>query len=317
MRGHGDNIEAIGGLLATVAQEVEARRQARGAGARRFAPLHLVIDEAQDVLPALEGGLALFEDIARRGGKLNVRLTIGVQDKQVRTLGLQGKSELLKNFATADVLKAHDGRRVAMLRDPESGKRVSLPIPKLRDPESLIRTPAQPKAAATAPRGEIPAMPAPPARPVAASTPPPTTHHPPPDSLLAALLSVPVSSPSASLKNAQSITASVSNPAHATTTSAAQVTVAPDGNTAIVNVYAQASATSSPTRWQRNRGINLRARVAKARAQFQKNKLRRAYAAARATGIPSFRQAYKQIGGNSSEALAAWQAAAPQIAPAP
>ena len=109
------------------------------------------------------------------------------------------------------------------------------------------------------------------------------------------------------------MTASVSNPAHATTTSAAQVTVTPAGNTAIVNVYAQASATSSPTRWRRNRGINLRARIAKARAQLQRNKLRRAYAAARAAGAPSFRQAYKQIGGNSSEALAAWQAAAPQI----
>lgn len=139
VRGAGDNVASIGELLGMVQAEVEARRLARAQGVRRFAPLHLIIDEAHDVLPALDGGLELFEDVARRGGKLNIRMTVGVQDKQVKTLGLEGKSALLRNFMTADVLKTRDGRRVAVLRDPETNQKVSMEIPTLTDPESLIR----------------------------------------------------------------------------------------------------------------------------------------------------------------------------------
>lgn len=138
VRGYGDDVESIGELLNVVQAEVEGRRLARAQGVRRFEPLHLVIDEAHDVLPALDGGLELFEDVARRGGKLNIRMTVGVQDKQVKTLGLEGKSALLRNFCTADVMKNREGRRVAVLRDPETGQKTSMPIPQLTDPESLI-----------------------------------------------------------------------------------------------------------------------------------------------------------------------------------
>jgi hypothetical protein len=138
VRGAGDDVASIGELLTIVDAEVTARRAARAQGVRQFAPLHLVIDEAQDVLPALEHGMELFEDVARRGGKLNIRMTVGVQDKQVKTLGLEGKSALLRNFQVADVLKNREGRRVAVLRDAETGAKVSMPIPALTDPETLI-----------------------------------------------------------------------------------------------------------------------------------------------------------------------------------
>ena len=169
VRGHGDDIQAIGELLNIVQTEVTQRRAARAQGVRQFAPLHLIIDEAQDVLPALDGGLELFEDVARRGGKLNIRMTVGVQDKQVRTLGLEGKSELLRNFQVADVLKNHEGQRVAVLRDAESGRRISMPIPQLRDPEKLIITPppARPNVSARASEGATVRLePAPNRRPV-------------------------------------------------------------------------------------------------------------------------------------------------------
>lgn len=142
VRGHGDDIASIAPLLATVATEVATRRKQRAAGQRRFEPLHFIIDEAQDVVPELPEALALVEDVARRGGKINVRLTLGVQDKQVGTLGLEGKSHLLRNFATADVLKDRSGRRVAVLRDAVTGERVTYPIPALPDPESFITSPA-------------------------------------------------------------------------------------------------------------------------------------------------------------------------------
>lgn len=152
VRGAGDDVASIGELLGIVAAEVEQRRQQRAQGVRQFAPLHLVIDEAQDVLPVLDGGLQLFEDVARRGGKLNVKMTIGVQDKQVKTLGLDGKSHILRNLQTLDVLKNREGRRVAILRDAETNERVSLAIPELPDPERLIVAPA-PAPAPTAATG--------------------------------------------------------------------------------------------------------------------------------------------------------------------
>ncbi|MEI7537287.1 MAG: type IV secretory system conjugative DNA transfer family protein [Comamonadaceae bacterium] len=139
VRGAGDDVAAIEELLTLVAAEVSTRRAARAQGQRSFPPLHLVIDEAQDVVPVLPGALALVEDVARRGGKLGVRLTLGVQDKQVGTLGLDGKSHLLRNFQTADVLKDRTGQRVAVLRDAVTGERVTYAIPPLTDPESLIR----------------------------------------------------------------------------------------------------------------------------------------------------------------------------------
>ena len=136
--GAGDDLEAIGELLNQVQGEVTHRRADRAQGVREFAPLHLVVDEAQDVLPAIPGAMALFEDIARRGGKLNIRLTVGVQDRQVKTLGLEGKSALLSNLQVADVMKGRDGQRVAVLRDAVTGERSTVPIPDLPNPERLI-----------------------------------------------------------------------------------------------------------------------------------------------------------------------------------
>ena len=175
VRGYGDDVNSIGELLAIVSAEVAQRRTLRAQGVRRFEPLHLVIDEAQDVLPVVEGGLELFEDVARRGGKLNIRMTVGVQDKQVKTLGLEGKSALLRNLQIADVLKGRDGHRVAVLRDAETGGKVTMPIPQLVDPESLITT-VQPSTQTTQNlRLATPAAPA-----------------PAPDDLLANLLAAPV-----------------------------------------------------------------------------------------------------------------------------
>ena len=136
--GAGDDLEAIGELLTQVQGEVTHRRAERAQGVREFAPLHLVVDEAQDVLPTIPGAMALFEDIARRGGKLNIRLTVGVQDRQVKTLGLEGKSALLSNLQVADVMKGRDGQRVAVLRDAVTGERSTVPIPDLPNPERLI-----------------------------------------------------------------------------------------------------------------------------------------------------------------------------------
>jgi hypothetical protein len=287
--GYGDDVASIGALLDITGAEVEARRQARATGVRQFAPFHLVIDEAHDVLPVLPGGLELFEDVARRGGKLNVRMTVGVQDKQVKTLGLEGKSALLRNFQTADVLKNREGRRVAVLRDAETGQKVSMVIPQLTDPESLIIS--RPSTATTTNL-----------RPVADD-----------QALLAAFLGEPVTSASGRPGNASGVTVTVPTADGNGNGNAAAVTTVTSasgrpGNASVVTVYAQATAGGrSPAR--KRRGLDMRARVRRAQERRAGVELQRAYAEARAAGVPSFRQAYAQLGGNREQALAAWQAA--------
>lgn len=301
VRGHGDDIAAIGELLAVVAGEVEARRRQRAQGVRRFEPLHLVIDEAQDVLPVVEGGLELFEDVARRGGKLNVRMTIGVQDKQVKTLGLEGKSEVLRNLQVADVLKSRDGRRVAVLRDAETGQKVSMAIPPLLDPETLI-TPAAPAPAPVA----TPTPPAPAAAPLDLSN------------FLDELLAAPVSSASGRQDTPAAV--SVSAPSSWTQdtghggVSTTSATVTPDshGVTIHVNATAAAAPARSPQRGPRGRGgLDVRRRrqqAAQTRQDDERQRRAARYAEKKAAGW-SYRKAYAEIGGNSDEARAAWHAA--------
>lgn len=328
VRGYGDDVAGIGALLAIVAAEVTARRAQRAQGVRHFAPLHLVIDEAQDVLPALEGALGLFEDVARRGGKLNIRMTIGVQDTQVRTLGLAGKSELLRNFQVADVLKSREGRRVALLRDAATGQRVAFPIPQLTDPESLITRPA--------------AGPRTPGR-VAA----------PVDALLAQLLAAPVATPLATPAPVSRAVDRQSTPApvsvavtgFATATAGGSSAVGRSGTGVSVTGLATAAATATGRAGanvratampgagtecdpgaahvivnvtnhadrdpQRRRGLDMRRRRARNQSTVvarRKAALQRAYAERKAHGS-SFRKAYAELGGSSAAARAWWHAA--------
>lgn len=126
------------------------------------------------------------------------------------------------------------------------------------------------------------------------------------------LLAQPVTSASQSPGSTQGVTATATPaPGDGNGNAQAQVTVTPDGGGQVVKVYATAySAGRAPAR--RGRGLDMRARRARVAQQRQGDELRRAYAEARAAGVPSFRQAYKQLGGNSRDALAAWQAAGNQ-----
>ncbi|MBX0331172.1 type IV secretory system conjugative DNA transfer family protein [Oscillochloris sp. ZM17-4] len=315
VRGAGDDVASIGELLGVVQAEVAARRAQRAQGVRSFAPLHIVIDEAQDVLPVVSGGLELFEDVARRGGKLNIRMTVGVQDKQVKTLGLEGKSELLRNFQVADVLKNREGRRVAVLRDAETGDKVIMPIPQLLDPESLITVASRPAPAA-------PAAPAAPLAPVSA-----------PDPLLAELLRREllasmsperaarlraVSSASGRQDTPAPVSVSVSHAADTdtdtdTATGGVSVRLGGDGGHLTVNVNARAE-TAAPAgrgRPRRGRGLDMRRRrqqAQSAQGDTHKAELQVAYADRKAQGL-SYRKAYAELGGSSAEARAWWGAA--------
>lgn len=321
VRGAGDDVESIGELLGIVAAEVEGRRLARAQGVRRFEPLHLVIDEAQDVLPALDGGLELFEDVARRGGKLNIRMTIGVQDKMVGTLGLKGKSEVLRNLQVADVLKNREGRRVAVLRDAETGQKVSMPIPQLTDPESLITVARSATTTTTDLRSMPAAAPSPALSPAAA----PVTSADPTvsamcldllDGLLAESLSSALgrSDRAATLSPVPDRTVDTDRGQSSLVREVVRVEGAGQGNTIVNLVDARPlvpALTLASRRRPRGQGVDARGRRRAAREREQLDRraaLATAYAEKKLAGW-SYSRAYAVLKGNSDAAREAWRAA--------
>jgi hypothetical protein len=110
----------------------------------------LLIDEYQDVARQVEGTRELIETILRRGGKLNMHLILGVQDKQVKTLGFEGQSSLRQNFSyVVEVRRLFNGTRQAMLAANDTGQTMTLPVPRLPDLETLVRPAAPEPAQAT------------------------------------------------------------------------------------------------------------------------------------------------------------------------
>lgn len=154
--GYKNDIAAINDALASIRAEVEQRRTRRGEGIQRtFKPLYLIIDEYQDVgrSPLCPEARPLVEDILRRGGKLNLHLLIGVQDKQVRTMGFEGQGELRRNFTyVVEVRRDRHLMRWATLIDPnEEENTQTYLIPALPDLDKLVEAAMD---AAPAPRGE-------------------------------------------------------------------------------------------------------------------------------------------------------------------
>lgn len=203
--GGGDNFEAIGVALGVVEQQITRRRQERAAGRRSFPLMYVVLDEVQDTIGAIPESLPLIETMLRRGRKIGVRCIIGVQDKQVKTLGIEGKSELLGNLTRIKVKRRADGSRAAEIDYNNGDKPAEYPIPQLTDPESLIIE-----------RPKVSSVSAPAVKPQPVQT---------PDDLLVALLaeqSEVVRQPQTSLKAAQSNQTGMDqtsmSPDHTTTT---------------------------------------------------------------------------------------------------
>lgn len=281
--GGGDDRDGAARALASVAQVVSKRRSERAQGRRSFPPLHLVIDEAHDVLPDVDGAFDVFEDVARRGRKIGVRLTLGVQDKQVKTLGLEGRSELLRNFVKADIYKARDGRRLARVEDTVTGKHVDHAIPTLRDPETLIASPEPRRTAVAAdgPRAQVvtvrvPERKAGPAVDLSG--------------LLDELLAMPVPArQDAEITPARYVTV----PSNDNGVARSSVTVdGGNGGGVTVNVAQVTGGRALP----RAGGLNVKVRH-----------LRAIYRKAGAAGVP-FRAAYEQHGGSRNDVFKAWQA---------
>lgn len=137
--GRGNNFITIAATIQQVAATVQQRREMRGRGVRRFADQYVLIDEYQDIAREVPGAREFVEDVLRRGRKLGIHLILGVQDKQVATLGFEGRGELRKNFSWVVEMRLRpDGTRQASLQANGEGPYTLLPVPTLPDLERLI-----------------------------------------------------------------------------------------------------------------------------------------------------------------------------------
>ncbi|NOK64259.1 MAG: hypothetical protein GFH27_549323n2 [Chloroflexi bacterium AL-W] len=136
--GYNNDYKAINQSITRFADEMEARRKLRSSGIMRtFAPVHLIIDEYADVVEQCDDAQTTIEHGLRRWGKLNGHIIIGVQDKQVKTMKMEGQGELRKNFEYTGEIYIEQEQRQIMISN--ASKKLGIaPVPELTDPESLI-----------------------------------------------------------------------------------------------------------------------------------------------------------------------------------
>jgi hypothetical protein len=112
---------------------VELRRNGQQV---HFDPLWLIIDEYAATAKDLRG---MVEKYLRRGRKYNLHVAIGIQDKQVKSLGWEGNGELRSNitYMVEARKNAQTGERF-MVITPNEGDTFTLSTPLLPDVERFI-----------------------------------------------------------------------------------------------------------------------------------------------------------------------------------
>jgi len=136
--GYEDDFAAIEQTLQALRPELTARRTARSRrNNARLTPLTLVLSEAGDIMNRCPTARDIFEQVLRRGGKLNISLLVDVQDRQRDTLNIPGATHLLKNFEEQIEVYREAGQRRVRYAGQE------FPVPDLPNPEELADTYAQ------------------------------------------------------------------------------------------------------------------------------------------------------------------------------
>jgi GTPase SAR1 family protein len=143
--GAGDTFDAIDEALILLSREIGIRRQQRATGIRQFSALRVILCEYADITRYCEQARGTIEDCLRRGGKLGISLVLDVQDKQRKTLDLDGATHLLQNFShICEVRKALDGHRTATVTVNDGDQsETTYDIPLLPNLDTLIRQPAR------------------------------------------------------------------------------------------------------------------------------------------------------------------------------
>lgn len=283
---------------ALAALDLEKRRRIvtlRREGAQALTPLTVVLDELPELVENVRGAGPFAVSLGGIGRELKMRLVcLSTRDE---ALNIRGWKASQGNFVRVTLDRDRrgaldDGVAVQPIAAPATWGRMAerAQLRPWREPEPAPQPAPQP-----APAG----VSTPQARPALDLS-----------DLLGDLLAAPVPSASASPGNAPAVPVTVTADDGNRNGNGAAVSVGTGpGNGPGVTVYAQAWGPGATRRPPRGRGLDVRRRRQLAEAKRKESELTAAYAEARARGVPSFRAAYAELGGNRDKALAAWQAA--------
>jgi hypothetical protein len=103
--GGGRDFKAIGQFIVQTSHLLNERYQQRASGVRRFDPITVASDELPAIVDALGKDMwSVFRLWLREGRKVSLFVIFSTQSTRVKTLGIEGESDLLENFASAIVL---------------------------------------------------------------------------------------------------------------------------------------------------------------------------------------------------------------------
>jgi len=96
--GAGRNYNAIDKALREGLTEMSGRYKLYDAGHDDFERVTYIIDETTAIAKKCQNWLEFFGDVSCEGRKVEIRLIVLIHGKQVKTLGLEGQSDLRENF---------------------------------------------------------------------------------------------------------------------------------------------------------------------------------------------------------------------------
>jgi len=139
-----------------LADEFARRKQLRQSGQQtRFDPWRIVIDEYSAVAEN-KTVRSIVELLIRRGRKYFLCVDLGIQDKQVKSMGWEGKGALRDNFTyIVEAKRATSGQRTLTLT-PNDGDSTIYMTPNLPDPESSVRPSTSDAKSETEPSRTVP-----------------------------------------------------------------------------------------------------------------------------------------------------------------
>lgn len=288
---------------ALAALDLEKRRRIvtlRREGAQALTPLTVVLDELPELVENVRGAGPFAVSLGGIGRELKMRLVcLSTRDE---ALNIRGWKASQGNFVRVTL----DRDRRGALDDGVAVAPITAPAAWGRMAEQAQLRPWRAAQADTAPPQVAAEALAPTAAPSAPSAAPALDLA----ELLGGLLAEDVPSASGRPGNAPAVPVTVPAGDGNRNGNGAAVSVGTGpGNGPAVTVYAQAWGPGAGRRPTRGRGLDVRRRRQLAEAKRKESELAAAYAEARARGVPSFRAAYAELGGNRDKALAAWQAA--------
>lgn len=128
--GTGRNFEAVGLALRRLLELMDRRYKqvGRGEAVENSHPgIAFIIDEYLTIYEHDRGVSGVLISLLTESRKVNINLAVGSHSRRVRSLGLDGKGDLLEGLRVIQLVRHRDGRREALVEDQDGQMSAYLP----------------------------------------------------------------------------------------------------------------------------------------------------------------------------------------------